>query len=401
MELSERERALLAGEGGYAARKAMEILMALGRIYGAERLVPVSSVQVSGVSFHNLGEAGLEWLEQMAETGRAAVLSTLNPAGMDLERWREQGVDEAFARQQLRIIEAYRRMGIATSCTCTPYLVGNLPAPGEHVAWSESSAVGYANTALGARTNREGGPSALASALVGRTPAYGLHLDQARRPTVEVRLELTGDQRWETDDWGALGWVLGRQTRGEVPLVVGAPRPGVAELKSLCASVVTFGGSPLVHLEGVTPEAARWERPGERVMVTEGSLDEARSALDDLEGDELDLVCLGCPHASLGELVEIAKRLEGRRVTVETWICTARATAEAAAGLGLIETIEASGARVIRDTCFVVAPLRGRFRAVATDSAKGCFYGRGHNRMAVRLGSPARCLDAAVAGRWS
>lgn len=415
LELTAEEQDLLAGRGGRAARKAMEILVALGRIYGADRLLPVASVQVSGVSFHNLGEAGLEWLEEMALDGRAAALATLNPAGMDLEAWRDLGVDEAFAAQQLRVVDAYRRMGIAAECTCTPYLIGNLPAPREHVAWSESSAVAFANTVLGARTNREGGPSALAAALAGRTPAYGLHLDEHRRPEVEVRLELDGLDRG-TAAWGVLGCALGRLTAGKVPLVTIShphphPRPRsrsrdldptIAELKSFCAAVVTFGGSPLVHIEGVTPEASQHlvRRPAERVALTEEHLAAARASLDDGPGGALDLVCLGCPHASLAELDAAARRLEGRRVAVETWICTARSTAAAAERLGLVAAIERSGARVVRDTCFVVAPLRGRVGTVATDSAKGCFYARGHNALRVRLGTVERCLEAAVAGRW-
>jgi hypothetical protein len=408
LELTAEEADLLAGRGGRAARKAMEILVALGRIYGADRLLRVASVQVSGVSFHNLGEAGLEWLEEMAADGHAAALATLNPAGMDLEAWREQGVDEAFAARQLRVVEAYRRMGIAAECTCTPYLIGNLPAPGEHLAWSESSAVAFANTVLGARTNREGGPSALAAALTGRTPAYGLHLDEGRRPAVEVSLEISELREGAgTAAWGALGCALGRLTAGRVPLVRGAPaRVSLPELKSFCAAVVTFGGSPLVHLEGVTPEAAlaRWggarARPAERLALTDEHLAAARASLDDGPTDPLDMVCLGCPHASLAELAEVARRLEGRRVKATTWICTARATAAAAERLGLVAAIERSGARVVRDTCFVVAPLAGHVRTVATDSAKGCFYARGHNALSVRLGTVEQCLEAAVAGRW-
>jgi hypothetical protein len=399
MNLTDHEKSLLDGEGGRAARKAMEILVALGRIYGAERLVPVTSVQVSGVSFHNLGEAGLDWLEEMAQDGRATAVATLNPAGMDLERWREQGIDEEFARSQLRVVDAYRRMGIAASCTCTPYLAGNLPGPGEHLAWSESSAVAFANSVLGARTNREGGPSALAAALTGRTPEYGLHLNRERRPEVEVDLT-TAPLGWDTSWWGALGRALGQRCGAKVPLIRGAARPDLAELKSLCASVVTFGGSPLFHLAGITPEAERVPRPTEQLEITAVDIDEARDYLTD-DDDQIDLVCLGCPHASVPELVRIARLLEGKTVAIPTWICTARATAALARELGLVEAIEASGAKVVRDTCFVVAPLRGKFRAVATDSAKGCFYARGHNRLAVKLGSVERCLEAAVVGRWT
>lgn len=405
MKLTDHEKQLLDGKGGRAARKAMEILHALGLIYGAERLVPLSSVQVSGVSFHNLGRAGLEWLEEMATDGRAETLATLNPAGMDLEAWQRQGIDADFAEDQLRVVEAYRRMGIAPSCTCTPYLIGNVPLFKEHIAWSESSAVAFANSVLGARTNREGGPSALAAALTGRTPVYGLHLDENRQPTIEIVVSpMPLPLMWSTAHWGALGRALAGMTKGRVPYLrfdSPAPRPTVADLKSFCASMVTFGGSPLVHIEGVTPEASRYGRSGDAAVLKSSDLDEAWDALDDQGAEEIDLVCLGCPHASLAELAHIAKLLDGRKVATTTWICTARATASTAEQLGLISRIEASGASVVCDTCFVVAPLKGRFHTVATDSAKGCFYGRGHNRFKVRLGTVAQCLDAAVQGRWT
>jgi predicted aconitase len=190
MELTLSERQMLNGEFGPATRKAMEILVALGTIYGAEKMIPVSSVQVSGVSYDNLGEAGLEFLSEMAAGGgKVQVLTTLNPAGMDIENQSSLGVSAEFARQQERVIEAFGRMGIVTTCTCTPYLTGNLPHFGEHIAWAESSAVCYANSVLGARTNREGGPSALAAALTGKTPAYGLHLAENRVPGLTIRVK--------------------------------------------------------------------------------------------------------------------------------------------------------------------------------------------------------------------
>ena len=182
MELTKQEQAMLDGKEGYAVRKSMEILVALGEIFGAKSLIDVGSVQVAGVSYHNLGDAGLEFLDSLAADGRVKVLTTLNPAGMDLENWKQLGISPEFAEKQNLVIDAFQRMGILISCTCTPYLIGNLPLYGEHIAWSESSAVTFANSVLGARTNREGGPSALAAAFVGKTPCYGLHLDENRVP---------------------------------------------------------------------------------------------------------------------------------------------------------------------------------------------------------------------------
>lgn len=396
MHLCPQEQDLLNGAAGHAARKAMEILVALGRIFGAERLVPVRSVQIAGVSYHNLGEAGLEWLEQMARDGRVRTVATLNPAGMDLHAWREHGVSPSFAEQQLRLVAAYTAMGVAETCTCTPYLTGNLPAPGEHVAWSESSAVAYANSILGARTNREGGPSALAAALTGRTPLYGLHLDQNRIATLEVIVEA---RLGSTLDWGTLGYVVGKLGQGAVAELRGVPGASLAELKSLSAATVTFGGSPLFYIEHVTPcppEPPRFQR---RLRVTDQDLLEALDHLDD-GAERVDMVCLGCPHASLDELWELARMLDAKHATIPVWICTARVTREAAQRLGLVDRIEASGARVIADTCYAVAPLDRSGATIATDSVKGCYYGRGHNRLKVHLGTVERCVSAALTGTW-
>ncbi|MBN1770283.1 MAG: DUF521 domain-containing protein [Deltaproteobacteria bacterium] len=394
MRLTDEERRWLDGKAGHAARRAMEILAALGEIYDAERLLPIRSAQVSGVSYANLGDAGLELLEAWARDGRAACPATLNPAGMDLVAWRELGIPEEFAERQLRIVRAYAAMGLRTSCTCTPYLVGNRPAFGEHVAWSESSAVTYANSALGARTNREGGPSALAAALVARTPAYGLHLDAARRGEVHVRLEtpLGG-----AADWGALGAVLGARAPGRVPWIDGTPPPEQESLMALAAALPTFGGASLFHVAGATPEAGLQPAPTDGFAVGRRDLDEACARLDD-GADGLDLVYLGCPHATPETLRRAARLLDGRRVRVPLWIAAAREVLERAERDGDAAAIRAAGGVLVADTCFVVAPLRDRFRRVVTDSAKGCFYARGANAMQVRLAPLEACLAAAVSG---
>ena len=171
MLLTEEQQAMSAGDVGRGPQKAMEIVVALGRIYGAAKLLPISSAHVIGVSYKYLGDAGFEFLEELAKDGvHACVPTTLNPPGIDLKMWQEMGVSEAYARKQLAVVDMYTEMGVAPTCTCTPYLVGNEPQKGAHVAWCESSALIYANSVLGAWTNREGGPSALASAIQATPP---------------------------------------------------------------------------------------------------------------------------------------------------------------------------------------------------------------------------------------
>lgn len=388
MNLTLSERAFLAGAAGPSVQKAMEILVTLGEIYGAEQMIPVNSVQISGVSYDNLGEAGLEWLTEMyTGGGRTRVFTTLNPAGMDIENYVSLGISESFAENQRRVLSAFRKMGVVTTCSCTPYLFGNLPHFGEHIAWAESSAVCYANSVIGARTNREGGPSALASALTGVTPAYGLHLSDNRQPTHHFAVSAT---LTDNPDFGALGKVIGDQIQTQsghrVPYISGIPKASLENLKSFCASIATFGGVGLFHMEGITPEAAGVKPPDHPpTHITAKDIESASDALTTAQSDEVDFVSLGCPHLSLKEIQRIAELLDGRQVTKPFWITTSRPVKGMADQMGYTDLIEGAGAVFATDTCCVVAPIRGRFHVLATDSAKACYYADAKHSFRTRL----------------
>lgn len=392
LHLTAEEKEMLKGKYGKATKKSLDLIVSLGEIYGAERLIPISSVQIAGVSYHNLGEAGLEYLADMAVDGKVRVLTTLNPAGMDLEEWKKHGIDEDFAVNQQRVVDAFAQMGVITTCTCTPYLIGNLPHFGEHIAWAESSAVCFANSVIGARTNREGGPSALAAALTGRTAEYDLHLDKNRMAQVkyEVKAALKN-----TDDFGLLGHVIGERTRKSIPYITGISNATTEDLKSFCASAATYGGLGLFHMEGITPN--RTTIPDEIEVVTQEDLDKARSTLDD-EGAEIDFISIGCPHASIQEIAEIAKMLNGKSVTdgKTVWITTARPTKDLAKKMGYYDTIENAGAYLVSDACCAVAPLKGRFKGLMTDSAKACFYARGKNDFKTEIRTIEECIREAT-----
>jgi hypothetical protein len=401
MRLTVEEEAMLAGEHGPATKRAMEILVALGKIYSAEGLVPVASVQVAGVSYGNLGQAGLEFIREWVEQGaRVRVPTTLNPAGMDLEAWEQLGVPEEYAQSQLGIIDAYRAMGIAPSCSCTPYLVGNRPDLGQHIAWSESSAVSYANSVLGARTNREGGPSALAAAITGRTAKYGLHLEKNRQARHLVQVDCALES---VADFGALGYIVGREVEDAIPYFrIDSPgKPGPEELKALGAAMAASGAVALYHIEGITPEAkAHTVLADDAVPVIVEDLDEGYEALDGT-AQKIDLVWIGCPHASLRELAQVAALLGGRPTRAKLWITTARAVLGEARIRGLVETIERSGGQVVADACLIGAPVQEMgLSTVATNSAKAAFYLHGHHHLEVRFGPLHRCVEAAVKGRW-
>ena len=398
MYLTKEEQRMLDGEEGYAVKKSMEILVALGEIYGAERLIKVGSVQVAGVSYHNLGDAGLEFLNELAKDGKVKVLTTLNPAGMDLENWRQLGISEDFAKKQELVIQAFEKMGILVSCTCTPYLIGNLPLYGEHVAWSESSAVTFANSVLGAKTNREGGPSALAAAFVGKTPCYGLHLDENRVPNIHVKVDAA---LTKFSDWGALGYAIGKKAENKIPYITGIKEAELDELKSFCASVVTYGAKPLFYMDGITPGTERWPVPKDTVTIEQRDIQEAYERIND-EVSDIDFVCIGCPHCSIKEIAEIARLLEDKKIAANTefWVATSRSVKQLADKRGYTAIIEQAGGKFACDTCMAVAPLKGRFKALATTSAKGCFYSR-QNGMKTKMGSIEECIEAAVTGKWS
>jgi len=396
LDLTPEEQEMLDGKFGKAAKKSMEILTTLGEIFEADSMVKVYGVQVAGVSYANLGEAGLEFLNELAEDGKVRVLTTLNPAGMDRENWQALGIDADFVKNQNRVIDAFAKMGIITTCSCTPYLIGNTPHYGEHIAWAESSAVCYANSVIGARTNREGGPSALASAITGKTPNYGYHKDSNRHGEIlfKIKTNVTG-----TDQFGVLGKLIGNklvEIGKKVPYIAGISDASVEELKAFCASIATYGGVALFHMERITPEWNEYSKPNESsVEISKEDMLKARSELID-DFSEIDFVSIGCPHATINEIATIATLLRGKKVKKEFWITTARPTKKLADNAGYSKIIEDAGAKFAADTCCVVAPIKERFKGMMVDSAKACYYGRAKNNFKVRIGNLEECVEEAI-----
>jgi predicted aconitase len=407
MNLTAEERSWLQGEAGPAIQRAAEIVIALGQIYGAERLIPVASVQISGVSYRNIGAAGLRFLRRWAEEGaRVRVPTTLNPTGMDLEQWQELGFQPDFAARQLEVVETFAAMGVGQGHpvpTCTPYAIGNLPHPGESIAWAESSAVAYANSVLGARTNREGGPGAIAAAILGRTAAYGLHLEAHRRATLHVTVTA---RPAGLSDYSALGARVGKIAGSRVPWFTGLPLdpadPLTTEkLKALGAAMAATGAVALFHVEKITPEAQDFTLLApDAEAISIADLQPGYTDLNDPAAG-LDLVWLGCPHASAEDLARIAARIAGEKVCRPLWITTARPLREAAARDGTLALLEAAGARVIADACVAIAPIRDLgYQAVATNSAKGAYYLRNLAGVGAHFGTLEQCIAAALTGCW-
>lgn len=385
MQLTEKERSILEGKEGHGRQKAMEILETLGTIFEADRLIPITSAQVSGVSYKNLSDAGLEFISEIAKDCKVVVPTTLNPAGTDLERWQEMGVEKDFFEKQDAVIKAYMKLGITPSCSCTPYYDVNIPKINQHLAWGESSAVCYVNSVLGARTNREGGPSALASAILGKTPNHGLQTDEGRKATVIIDVEPG------VMDLAALGYNVGSRKGMKIPYFRGLDkRIGLVDLKPMCAALASAGSVAMFHVEGLTPEAgnALDGRKLETIHITNQEVLKTAKNLSSTEGP-VELVAIGCPHLSPAELSLVAKMLKGktpRPNAPKLWVCTSRTSRSAVPDA--VKVIERFGL-VLSDTCMVVSPIEKLYHSTATNSAKAAHYlsRDGYGNQKVRYGT--------------
>ncbi|MDR2944458.1 MAG: aconitase X catalytic domain-containing protein [Methanosarcinales archaeon] len=392
MYLTKEEEKTLRGDDGETLRKMIEILVALGDIYGADALIPIKSAQVSGVSYKTIGDAGLEWISDLK--GAVKVPTVLNPAGMDMNNWERLGIDPKFAAKQIEIIQAFGRLGIEPKCTCTPYYLNGFDVMyKDHLAWGESSAISFSNSVLGARTNREGGPSALAAALVGKTPDYGYHKAENRTPNLEIRVGFeTGGS-----DYGALGYIAGKLAGNKIPLFKMNSVPEKDEMKMLGAAMAASGAVALYHIDGVTPEIKDkefvYEKPAESIVIDRKEIE----AVYETSGDPSiisDIVTIGCPHCSKAELQQLADLLEGKTVVKEFWIFTSRETAEQNADL--VKLIEKSGAKVVCDTCMVVSPAANSFKRMMVNSGKAYAYVPSMCGLAATYGTAERCVKEAT-----
>jgi hypothetical protein len=388
MQLDAVEQALLAGEHGETRQQMMELLVALGTVFGAERMVPIVTAQVSGASYKTIGEWGLRWLRSL--DARVAVPTILNPVGMPREGWRDLGISPEFAARQNEVLDAYRKLGVRLECTCTPYYLVQVRY-GQHLAWAESSAVAYANSVIGARTNREGGPSALAAAIVGRTPFYGLHDRKNRAPSVVVEMEAAGGAGpMPTAHYGALGYLAGRLAGNRIPFFRGL-RPTREEMKALGAAMAATGAVALFHVEGITPDARIFPydlTALERIPVTKAEVAGV------LKETPVDAVALGCPHCAAEDLQRIASLLRGKIVRKPLFVFAAASVLESVPETVL--AIRRTGAKVVPDTCMVVSPMMEGYRAIMVDSGKALAYVPSMCGAMARLGTLEECLREAL-----
>jgi hypothetical protein len=408
MRLNELERAMHAGAHGPAVKAAIEHQIKVGEFFGAEDFVPVTQAHIMADT-ESLGEAGVQWLESLTRDDpktRVRVPTIMDPRGTDFSKASVLKHPAWILDLERRAIEGFKALGILMTDTCINYQTIQAPARGESVAFGDTGVVIYCNSVCGARSNFEGGPSALAAGLTGRTPRYGFHLDATRRATLRLRVDWTPAT---LNDWGALGGLIGRLAGNywAVPLLEGlASVPRSDELKHFGAAMASFGSSALFHLAGITPEAVRIEDVGgERLPLAHriGEKD-VRALQSAYAGEkEIDVVVFSAPQLSLYELRELAALCDGRRFVRPLLAITSPQVKPDADRFGLTKRIEEAGGHVLAGMCFYqsyareIAEANG-WKRLATNSAKMVNILGGYGYVPL-LASMEQCVEAAQTGR--
>lgn len=409
MFLTDEEQRILNGEHGEPQRLSLQVLVKLGEAYGAERMVEIRSAHLVGSSYQIAGEAGIAIYTQLVEQGaRVKVRTTSDPASIDFTRWRQFRTPAEYAERQILIAELLDRMGVIPTWTCTPYTIFNVPRFGEDLGWSESSAVVFANSVMGARTNRLAAYVDVCAALVGRVPRFGLHLPEHRRGEVLFELDPDLSANFEDHDFPVLGYLVGQVTGDRIPVIVGIREATFDQLKAFGAAAAASGSVALYHLVGITPEARTLDEafggrpPVERIFVGKREIARTLEQMSSGNGGTVDVVGVGCPHASVDQMRRYASLLYGKRVHagVELWVCTNTVVEEMARKMGYVETIERAGAKLMVGTCHNDCPLGPwGFRRLVTDSGKFAYYTPTTVGSECVFASTEACIAAAVTGQ--
>jgi hypothetical protein len=409
LELSPYDRALLAGEHGEAARLASAIIVRMAEVLDAPRLMEITAAHIDSTLY--MGDATLEFAERLAGLGaRVVVPTSLNVSGVDEHGWQEWAVPPDWAEKARRQMVAYQSMGCVPTWTCAPYQTAMRPAFDQQIAWGESNAIAFANSVIGARTERYPDLLDICAAITGRVPAMGLHLTENRAGHLLLRL-VDVPLRVQQDDafYPILGHLMGKVAGDRIPVVEGIrATPAEDQLKALSAASAASGAVALFHLVGITPEAPTLEaafqgrEPQEVVEITMEELRAARRELTTAEGERLDMVVLGSPHFSLAEFRQLAPLLEGqhRHPDVQFLVTSSRAMALLAEKAGALKPLLDFGGRVTVDTCILTTPmLPPEIKTLMTNSAKYAYYSPGMLDTRVVFGTLEDCVRSAIAGR--
>ena len=402
MHLETAQEKLLGGEGGEAKQFAMEIVTKVGDAVGADSLVPIKSSHVLA-HYSSLHDAGIDVLEKFADAGgKFAVPTSVDPASIDLQNWRSFGIPEEYARKQFRLCDAYAKLGGMRCWTCVQYQVCNFPKQGEYVAWAESSAVVFANSVLGCRSNKITSGMDVACAVLGLTPRFGMLEDENRVAKLSFRIN---SGPLSDLDFRSIGFFVGRNSGSRVPALLGLPEKlGSDQIKHLGAGAAASGPVTMIHLPGITPgsKTASDATGGEKVEELEigrGDLAEVESDLNQTT-EAPDLVAFGVPHLSAGELGDLAKMLEGRKLKrgIKMYAYTSAQAFDMAERTGIAATIQAAGARMTHSTDAEISPLkRLGFNVVMTNSAKLAEIVSSEGEIKMRYASQKQIIDEVTA----
>lgn len=409
LRLTEADQAKLDGQHGPGIEMAMRIIVRMARILGAEELLDIEGAHIDSSLY--MGAATLEFAERLVDLGaRVSVPSTLNVSGVDEHGWQDWPVDPTWAEMARRQMVAYERMGCTPIWTCAPYQSEFKPEFGQQIAWGESNAIVFANSVIGARTERYPDLLDICAAITGRVPAVGLHQMENRAGQLLLRLkDVPTDLKAQDSFYPVLGHYIGKVAGERIPVIEGLDvQPTEDQLKALGAAMASSGTVGLFHLVGITPEAATLAlalQGGEPEQIVDVTMQDLRSAWDELstaDGERLDMVVLGSPHFSIAEFKQLVPLLKGkqRHPEVRFLITSSRAMRALAERAGALAAIEQFGGTITVDTCILTTPmLPAAIKVLMTNSAKYAYYAPGMLNTQVVFGALEDCVRSAVDGR--
>lgn len=409
LSLSPKDQDMLRGEFGPAAKMAMSIVARMAEVAGARELLDISGAHIDSTVY--IGDAGLEFAERLASLGaKVSVPTSLNVSGVDEHHWQEWAVPIGWAKQAHRQMVAYQSMGTVPTWTCAPYQTAMRPSFGQQIAWGESNAIVFANSVIGARTERYPDLFDVCCAITSRAPAMGLHLTENRAGQLLFRLINIPKSLHESDDfYPVLGNLIGKATLDQIPVIDGMlVKPNEDQLKAFGAGTASSGGVAMFHMIGVTPEASTLEAafqgkaPLRTIDITMGMLRESRRQLTHTDSDQLHMVVLGSPHFSLAEFKRLAPLLAGKKKhpNVKFLVTSSRAMTQLAQKAGFVDSLHAFGAKITVDTCILTSPmLPAEIQNLMTNSAKFAYYAPGLLEKKIAFGSLEDCVESAVAGK--
>ena len=403
--LSETDHAYLKGDHGNVAKAAMETICVMAAVENASSLINVDKGHIDGCILAH--DANLIFAEKMAQLGAQVIIpTTINAISVDRENWQNSQLNKDFGKRASRLADAYVQMGVKPTFTCAPYLLTDKPQLGENIGWSESNAVIFANTVLGARTQKHPDYLDLFIAMTGRAPAVGMYSTVGRK--ARIKIEVAIPQKWTPDDevlWPLIGWLAGKMSPDAVPLITGLESlsPTIDDLKSLCAAFGTTSGAPMLHILGQTPESSSQNCEQHPIhLINRENLKDAWLELN--RGlEKIDLVAVGSPHASIEEIRKISALFAGRRCHIQTRmkITAGRHTIQRAEAEGITKKLEDAGVQLMPDLCWcsIIEPIfPPEAKGLMTNSGKYAHYAHGLSNRHSRLGSLRDCVDAAISG---